>query len=105
MKIPAKLDGKVHFVPLEDILCITIFQKKIMFFTEKHVFYALNTVKDYLDLTNEHGFEMLDRNNVVQVGKIKKYDPVQKIVFFGECGSRYCTVSGKNMDFLKNLKD
>ncbi|WP_442951712.1 LytTR family transcriptional regulator DNA-binding domain-containing protein [Paenibacillus sp. GYB003] len=104
MKIPAKLDGKLEFVSLKDILCFTIFQKKIMFYTDDHVYHSISSINDYYELTREHGFEMLDRNNVVQVDKITSYDPYQKIVFFGENGSRYCTVSGKSLEFLKNLK-
>lgn len=104
MKIPAKLNGQLQFVPLEEILYFTIFQKKIMIYTEKNVYHSLNSITDYLELTKPHGFEMLDRNNVVQVDKITKYDPYQKVVFFGVDGMRYCTVSGSNERFLNHLK-
>ena len=104
MKIPAKKNGEIYFVDVEDILYISIFQKQIMLYTETDIYYHLRYISEYYELTKPFGFEMLDRNNLVQVSKIARYDPIQKIAFFGDDGKRYCTVSGSNEKFLNNLK-
>lgn len=104
MDIPAKLSGRIQVLNLKDILYITTFQKKIYFYTKDHIYQSITTITDYLDLTKPHGFEMVDRNNVVQLSKIDRYDPLQKIAFF-EGKDRYCTVSGSHEKMIiKYLK-
>lgn len=66
--------GKLIEVPIGDVLIITLTSKGPLFRTSEGEFGYARTMAELLPALQKQGFESLDRNNIVNTGRISGYD-------------------------------
>ncbi|CAH1194581.1 hypothetical protein PAECIP111892_01743 [Paenibacillus auburnensis] len=95
-------DGSSLDIREEDILYFSSFKNAIFVHTKEGEFVLPTTLSDLLIAYKGKGFERLDRNNVVSLDNVDKYDAERKIVHFTE-GEQFATVSESNEPRIKRF--
>jgi len=93
-------EGRPRQIEVDDILMICPTAQGPQFHTRDGVYYYPYTLDEFLMLLAHRGFERLDRNNIVNMRQIRRYDPKTRKVYFDEGDSpeaRYTTVSEANV--------
>lgn len=93
-------DGSSLAIREEDILYFSSYKNAIFVHTKEGEFVLPTTLSDLLIAYKEKGFERLDRNNVVSLDKVDKYDAERKIVHFTQ-SEQFATVSESNEPRIK----
>ncbi|MFC3797938.1 LytTR family transcriptional regulator DNA-binding domain-containing protein [Cohnella sp. GCM10012308] len=97
MYIPGYNNGKPSFIKVDDILYISAERNDIRFHTHDYVYRPLASLQDYTELLSSRGFEMLNKNHLVQVNKILRYDRDKQVALFDdESPSRGVHISRRN---------
>ncbi|RXZ83333.1 LytTR family transcriptional regulator [Paenibacillaceae bacterium] len=101
-------NGSARLIGVEEILYFSNYHNTIYIHTLEGEFVLPTTLTDLFAAYKNHGFERLDRSNVVNIGNISGYDPNRKVVYFSE-PSLYATVSEANekriKQYLKSKKE
>ncbi len=95
-------DGSSLDIREEDILYFSSFKNAIFVHTKEGEFVLPTTLSDLLIAYKGKGFERLDRNNVVSLDKVDKYDAELKIVHFSQA-EQFATVSESNEPRIKRF--
>jgi DNA-binding LytR/AlgR family response regulator len=106
MLLPVKFDDSVKLLDTEEILFLSTYNKRVKFHTHNQKYYDLVTLDDFYMLLRTEGFAKLDRNNIVRLQSITRFDSDTKIAYFDREGfpTEACTVSENNVKMVKNLK-
>ena len=91
--------GRPRQIRVDDILMIRPTSRGPQFHTRHGVYYYPYTLDEFLQLLGPRGFERLDRNNIVNMRQIRRYDPKTRTVYFDERegpDAIYATVSEAN---------
>ncbi|HEY8528607.1 MAG TPA: LytTR family DNA-binding domain-containing protein [Paenibacillaceae bacterium] len=92
-------EGRPRQIGVDDILMICPTSQGPQFHTRDGVYYYPYTLDEFLLLLGPRGFERLDRNNIVNMRQIRRYDPKTRTVFFDDREGPdvlYATVSEAN---------
>lgn len=105
MNLPVtnKKNGKVGWISTKDILCFTTKDSgKIIIHDQYDEFKLVRTLGELEELLEPEGYVSLDKTNLVNKSKIRKFDKKSKAVFFkGKAIS--CCVSRRNAHKLRDL--
>lgn len=93
-------DGSSLDIREEDILYFSSYKNAIFVHTKEGEFVLPTTLSDLLIAYKGKGFERLDRNNVVSLDNVDKYDAERKIVHFTQA-EQFATVSESNEPRIK----
>lgn len=99
-------DGKPCEVRMEDILTVRPTSRGPEFHTRDAIYYYPTTLEEFLLLLSGHGFERLDRTNLVNMHHVKWFDPKARKVYFDEVvqpDSKFATVSEANVRKVAHL--
>ncbi|MFS0727243.1 LytTR family transcriptional regulator DNA-binding domain-containing protein [Paenibacillus sp. 1P07SE] len=77
-------DGLLKEVAISEVLLITLTTSGPLFHTASGVYRYARTMSQLLPSLQEHGFETLDRGNIVNLDRVGHYDPVSRVVYFEE---------------------
>ncbi|CAM3838861.1 LytTR family transcriptional regulator DNA-binding domain-containing protein [Cohnella lubricantis] len=75
-------DGQPCEVAMEDIIAIKPTSRGPEFHTSNEVYYYPSTMEEFQILLSGQGFERLDRVNLVNMSRIKGFDPKARKVYF-----------------------
>jgi len=92
-------EGRPRQIGVDDILMICPTPQGPQFHTRYGVYSYPYTLDEFLLLLGPRGFERLDRNNIVNMRQIRRYDPKTRTVYFDERegpDAIYATVSEAN---------
>lgn|GEM_PF-337007 len=100
--ILADKNGKLAEVPIEDVLIITLTSKGPLFRTSEGEYGYARTMAELLPALQAQGFESLDRNNIVNTGRISGYDSeYRQVILEAEDGAQIrASVSAARVDKL-----
>lgn len=105
-------DGEPCEVAVEEIIAIKPTSKGPEFHTLHEIYYYPSTMEEFQLLLGNMGFERLDRVNLVNLKKVKAFDPKARKVYFEypwSSESSFATVSEANvhkvMNFVKESED
>lgn len=76
--------GKLVSIDLSDVLYMSVDGAKLVFFTEEGRYYQLTSIQEYEKHLKHHQFEKLDRPYLVNMKKVRKFDPDLRLVYFQE---------------------
>ncbi|WP_166240696.1 LytTR family DNA-binding domain-containing protein [Paenibacillus turpanensis] len=86
----------VECIDLEDVDYIEIEGRKIIFHAKDEKYQHISTLSELEEHLFKHGFDLLDKTNLVNLKRVKHYDESQGKVFFEEqptAKSKYATVA------------
>ncbi|GGD64388.1 LytTR family transcriptional regulator DNA-binding domain-containing protein [Paenibacillus nasutitermitis] len=107
LSVSLDIDGKkgLQLININDMIYFEYdgIINRIMIHTLKEKFYTMGTLKYFVELLNNSGFnfKVVDRNNVVNIDNIVYLDGSTKKAYFEYpvvSGSKGCTFSGKLFD-------
>jgi DNA-binding LytR/AlgR family response regulator len=79
-----KADDSVHVLDLDEIVAMSKKGKTLEYHTKDHVFEHITSLESLTAFFRQHGFERLDRDNIVNMKKISRFDSGTNKVFFGD---------------------
>jgi DNA-binding LytR/AlgR family response regulator len=80
--MPLFLDGKVHWVDLEEILYLSAKGHNVAIQTLKKRYRPPQSLRDLVTILTPFGFDDLSKNSLVRLDKIFIFDRRTKTVFF-----------------------
>lgn len=97
-------EGEVIMIDIKDVLYIQTEDGAVVFQTESGKYYPLvPSLSMYAKAVGDKGFEKLDRINLVNMRKVKRFDPKRGMVFFDAVEDRpFTTVALMNVSKLKH---
>ncbi|WP_270166395.1 LytTR family DNA-binding domain-containing protein [Paenibacillus sp. SYP-B4298] len=102
-----KNTGELIIIDLQDVLYIENHERTVILHTMDGEYYPLlPTLSTYEQHMQQYNFHRLDRTNLVNLNKVKKYDEERSLVFFEDQetkNSKYGTVSNSSKRVLKKL--
>jgi DNA-binding LytR/AlgR family response regulator len=79
-----KADDSVHILDLDDVVALSKKGKTLEYHTKDHIFEHITSLESLTAILRQHGFERLDRDNIVNMNKISRFDSLTNKVFFGD---------------------
>lgn len=99
--------GELIALDLNDVVYIESYERTIRFHTLDGEYYPLQpSLSTYETHISQMGFDRLDRTNLVNMNKIKRFDEKRELVFFEDdytINSKYGTVSSSSKSKVKKL--
>ncbi|KAA9007461.1 LytTR family transcriptional regulator [Paenibacillus spiritus] len=93
-------DGSSREIREEEILYFSNYKNTIFVHTKDGEYVLPTTLSDLYAAYGGHGFERLDRSNVVNLGNVENYDAERKVVNFRNA-PKFAVVSESNESRLK----
>lgn len=111
VKFPVTRDPKnlddIILLDMNDVVSVQSWDRSIVFHTLDGEYFPvtprISTLEKHLETV---GFRRLDRTNLVNMHKVKRYDDKRSVVFFEDSvttTSKYCTVSHSEKALVKKM--
>ncbi len=99
-------DGNLCYVSIEDLIAIKPTSDGPEFYTKDGMYFYPTTSDELLNMFKDLGFERLDRTNLVNMNRVKAFDPKARKVYFEHPwskDSKFATVSEANVSKVEHL--
>jgi len=92
-------------IHLTDVLYMVVDGTKLVFHTEEGRYYQITSIQEYEKHLRQHHFEKLDRPNLVNMRKVRKFDKNLRLVYFKsddprEKGTPFVTVAKTKVNIV-----
>lgn len=106
LKINEDGDTKLVSIQLSDVLYMSVDGTKLVFYTEDGAYQQISSIQEFEKHLKGYHFEKLDRPYLVNMNKIRKFDPDLRLVYFQEDGETttgvpYVTVAQTKVNLVK----
>jgi DNA-binding LytR/AlgR family response regulator len=105
LKMVNEHETELVMLDLKEVLYINIEKRNIVYHTLEQKYVHLSTLSDMADHLTENGFDLLDKTNLVNMNKIKKFDSKQGKIYFEENptrSSKFATVAFMKQKMYRN---
>lgn len=76
--------GRLRMISIDDIYYISVTNRKLTYVTADGVCMGLDTLEDCRDALHAYGFISFDKNNLVNVSRIRSVDPYLQNIYFDD---------------------
>lgn len=99
----SRRDGSIHILDIQDVIALKKRGKAIEYYTETEVFEHITSLESLVSFLQGYGYERLDRDNIVNMNKISRFDEeTNKVIFYSAAGDELAfTVSWANLHKVK----
>lgn len=99
-------EGNPSTINTDDLIAIKPTADGPEFYTKDGMYFYPTTMEEMLLMYKDMGFERLDRTNLVNMNKVKVFDPKARKVYFDDPWSKeskFATVSEVNVSKVEHL--
>lgn len=99
----SRRDDSIHILDIQDVIALKKRGKAIEYYTETDVYEHVTSLESLVSFLKEYGYERLDRDNIVNMNKISRFDEeTNKVIFESATGNELAfTVSWANLHKVK----
>lgn len=101
----SKSDDSIHILDINDVIALKKRGKTIEYHTHTDVYEHVTSLESLVPFLKQFGYERLDRDNIINMNKINRFDSeTNKVIFECEAGEEQSfTVSWANVQKVKDI--